>query len=106
MLNILIQDQSKRFLQMPFMGINMDAGKIIGQVEVDERGRLTIPAKIRDELSIKPGDKLSIAITTEGILLRKAPTKEQVFKELVGCIKTPSKVKSTPESIKSIWKIK
>ena len=36
----------------------MGMGKNMGQVEIDERGRLTIPAKIRDKLKIKAGDKL------------------------------------------------
>lgn len=81
-------------------------GKNGGQVEIDGRGRLTIPAKIRDKLKIKAGDKLVISSTSNGILLRKKPPKELIFKELAGCIKGPSKKNVTPESVKNIWKMK
>jgi len=77
----------------------------MGKVEIDERGRLTLPSKIRDKLLIKSGDKLTINVKSDkSIVLRKTPTKEQIFKELVGCITTPTEEKPTPESIKSIWK--
>ncbi len=84
----------------------MGMGKNMGQIEIDERGRFTIPARIREKLKIKPSDKLIIINTSEGILLRKKPSKELIFKELVGCIKTPSKEPVTPESIKKIWNMK
>jgi hypothetical protein len=32
------------------------------------------------------------------------PTKEMIFKELVGCITTPIEEDITPKMIKSIWK--
>ena len=47
-----------------------------GKFEIDERGRLMLPSK------------------------------EIIFKELVGCIKIPSEEIPTPESIKKIWKLK
>jgi hypothetical protein len=37
-------------------------------------------------------------------LARKPPKKEQIFKELIGCVTTPLEEKVTPEMIKSIWK--
>ncbi len=79
----------------------------MGKVELDERGRLTLPVKIRDSLRIKPGDKLTIKVNQDDtITLQKKPSKEEIFKDLVGCIKTPSEEKLTPESIKDIWKMK
>jgi AbrB family looped-hinge helix DNA binding protein len=75
-------------------------------IEIDDRGRVTLPAQVRERLAIKPGDKLSISINSDmSIVLRKAPTRDQVFKELVGCISTKTDESPTPESIKGIWKI-
>ena len=77
-------------------------GKHMGKIEIDDRGRLTIPSKIRKKFGLKPGDKLAITSTSDEIILRKKPKKEIIFKELVGCIKIPIKEKLTPESIKDI----
>ncbi len=77
----------------------------MGKIEIDDRGRLTLPSKIREKLLIKPGDKLSIKVNGDNsITIKKSPTKGQIFKELVGCITTPIEEKVTPEMIKSIWK--
>ena len=77
----------------------------MGKIEIDDRGRLTLPVKLRDSLNIKPGDKLTIKMNPDNtITLQKKPSKEEIFEKLVGCIKIPSKEKPTPESIKEIWK--
>jgi len=89
------------------MGDYMGLGDNMGKVEIDDRGRLTLPSKIRERLLIKSGDKLSIKVNKDNsITIKKSPTKEQIFKELVGCITTPieEEGKVTPEMIKSIWK--
>lgn len=85
----------------------MGMGDSMGKVEIDDRGRLTLPSKIREKLLIKSGDKLSIKVNKDNsITIKKSPTKEQIFKGLVGCITTPiaEERKITPEMIKSIWK--
>lgn len=77
----------------------------MGKIEIDDRGRLTLPSKIRDSLNIKPGDRLTIKINQDNkITLQKNPSKKEIFENLVGCIKIPSEEKPTPESIKEIWK--
>ncbi len=87
------------------MGDYMGMGNYMGKVEIDDRGRLTLPSKIREKLLIKSGDKLSINVNTDNsITIKKSPTKDQIFKDLVGCITTPTEEKVTPEMIKSIWK--
>ena len=87
------------------MGVYIGMGNHMGKVEIDDRGRLTLPSKIREKLFIKSGDKLSIKVNKDNsILIRKSPTKDQIFKHLVGCITTPAEEKVTPEVIKSIWK--
>ena len=87
------------------MGDYMGMGEYMGKIEIDDRGRLTLPSKIREKLLIKSGDKLSIKVNVDNsITIKKNPTKEQIFKDLVGCITTPLEEKVTPEMIKSIWK--
>lgn len=79
----------------------------MGKIELDERGRLTLPVKIRKTLNIQPGDTLSIKINQDNtITLQKKPSKEEIFENLVGCIKKPTDEKITPELIKDIWKMK
>ncbi len=77
----------------------------MGKVEIDDRGRLTLPSKIREKLLIKSGDKLTIKVNMDNsITIKKSPTKDQIFKDLGGCINTSNEEKVTPEMIKSIWK--
>jgi AbrB family looped-hinge helix DNA binding protein len=77
----------------------------MGKVEIDDRGRLTLPSKIREKLLIKSGDKLSIKVNMDNsITIKKSPAKDEIFHVLVGCITTPIDEKVTPEMIKSIWK--
>jgi AbrB family looped-hinge helix DNA binding protein len=87
------------------VGIIMGMGNDMGKIEIDERGRLTLPSKVRKKLGIKTGDKLTITTSSDKIILYKKPSKEIIFKELVGCIKIPSEETPTPESIKKIWKL-
>jgi AbrB family looped-hinge helix DNA binding protein len=89
------------------MGKIMGMGKRMGKVEVDDRGRVTIPAAIRKKLNLKPGDKLSIEIDEEkGLRFRKPPTKEEIFENLVGCITRAQKKQPSISEIKGIWKTK
>ena len=89
------------------MGDIIGMGIIMGKIELDDRGRITIPAVIREKLNLKPGDKLSIEIDNEKILkLQKTPTKEEIFQNLVGCIKISQTKQSSIQEIKGIWKIK
>jgi len=89
------------------MGNIIGMGIIMGKVALDDRGRLTIPANIREKLSLKSGDKLTVKIDSDmSIILRKSPSLEELEKELIGCITVPSSEDITVESIKGIWKTK
>ena len=89
---------------LKMIGDYMGMGDYMGKVEIDERGRLTLPSKIREKLLIQPGDKLTIKVNPDNsINIKKSPTKKEIFEKLVGCITTPSEEKLTPEMIKSIW---
>ncbi len=89
------------------MGIFLGMGIIMGKIELDDRGRITIPASIREKLALKSGDKLSLRIDpNNNITLRKTPSLNELEKELIGCITISSSEKITVESIKGIWKTK
>ena len=88
-----------------FVGNIIGMGIIMGKIELDDRGRITIPANIREKLALKSGDKLSLRIDSDNIItLRKAPSLDELEKELIGCITLPTSEKITVESIKDIWK--
>ena len=85
------------------MGIIIGMGISMGKIELDDRGRLTIPASIREKLNLKAGDKLTIEIGQEKtIRLRKSATKSEIFQHLVGCITIPQEKSPTIQEIKSI----
>ena len=87
------------------MGNILGMGITMGKIELDDRGRITIPANIREKLGLKSGDKISVRIDSDkSITLRKAPSLNELEKELIGCITVPSSEKITVESIKGIWK--
>jgi len=87
------------------MGNKVGMGDKMGKTEIDDRGRITLPAEIREKLLLKSGDKLTIKVNSDNLItIQKKPSKELIFEKLVGCIKIPSEIKPTPELIKGIWK--
>ncbi|MBD3196996.1 MAG: AbrB/MazE/SpoVT family DNA-binding domain-containing protein [Candidatus Lokiarchaeota archaeon] len=48
--------------------------------EIDEKGRIQIPKKIRERLNIKSGEKLFFQIEDEKIILRKTTSIEDFVK--------------------------
>ncbi len=77
------------------MGICM--GK---EIEIEERGRVLIPKELREELHLKPGQKLIVEKRGKEIVIKPTINKNKFITELKGCIKK-SKIK--PMDIKKIW---
>jgi len=69
--------------------------------ELEERGRVLIPKSFREELQLKPKQKLIVERRGGEIVLRPSIDLKKFSLELKGCVKK-SKVK--PEEIKKIWK--
>ncbi|MBO3833289.1 MAG: AbrB/MazE/SpoVT family DNA-binding domain-containing protein [Candidatus Brockarchaeota archaeon] len=50
------------------------------EIKIGDKGRMTLPHKIRASLGIKEGDLLTVEITSKGILLKpKAPSSKELW---------------------------
>jgi AbrB family looped-hinge helix DNA binding protein len=76
------------------MGIKM------GEAVIDERGRIVIPNEIREELKLRPEQKLRISTKGRDLVLSPEVGAEEFISQLKGCVRG-SKVK--PEDLKAIW---
>ena len=72
---------------------------------IDEKARIQIPEKIREELYLKPGEELEIKKEGKKIMLLPLISPEEFVKRMEGKIKSDNKT-ITPEEIKSIWKMR
>jgi AbrB family looped-hinge helix DNA binding protein len=52
------------------------------KVKVGEKGQILIPKVFRDRYGIVEGEKVSIELTSEGILIRGKPSQEEIMKRL------------------------
>lgn len=76
----------------------------MGKSKIDERGRITLPLKLREALGLRPGQEVRIERNESGILLRHAITKEKFLEELEGCITEANQAeKISPLKLKEIW---
>ena len=77
-------------------------GIIMGILEIDERGRITIPKEEREKLGLKPGEKIVIRTKDNELIIKKLVTIDDFITNLRGCIQTPSE-ETDPLKLKSIW---
>ncbi|MFQ5981476.1 MAG: AbrB/MazE/SpoVT family DNA-binding domain-containing protein [Candidatus Heimdallarchaeota archaeon] len=78
------------------MGVEM------GIVEIDDRGRITIPKGERDRLGLKPGEKVAIREKNGELIIKKLVTNQDFIKNLKGCITIPDD-REDPLELKKIW---
>lgn len=82
-------------------GTNNGMGLYMGKISrLEERGRIIIPKSLREELELKPGQKLLIERRDGEIVLKPAIDLKRFSLELRGCVK---KSKIRPEELKKIW---
>jgi AbrB family looped-hinge helix DNA binding protein len=67
---------------------------------LEERGRIIIPKTVREELKLKPGQKLLVERRDSEIVLKPAIDLKRFSAELKGCVKK-SRIK--PEELKKMW---
>ena len=72
---------------------------------IDEKGRIQIPERIREELSLKSGEEFEIRTVGEKITLLPFISPEEFIERMEGKIKSGN-VTVSPEEIKSIWKMR
>jgi AbrB family looped-hinge helix DNA binding protein len=75
-------------------------GTKMGEAVIDERGRIVIPNEIREELKLRPEQKLRISTKGRDLVLSPEVGAEEFISQLKGCVRG-SKVK--PEDLKAIW---
>ena len=73
-------------------------------ITVDDRGRITLPQELRDELGIRPGQEVEVERTERGILLRTHATPEEFIERLEGCFDSrKTGIPLDPLKAKDIW---
>ncbi len=77
----------------------------MGETTVDGRGRVTLPVEIRRSLGLETGKKVVVEDRGGEAVLRPAVSREDVIRELKGCITRKNKVEHLdPLKVKEIWK--
>ncbi|MBI4362781.1 MAG: AbrB/MazE/SpoVT family DNA-binding domain-containing protein [Euryarchaeota archaeon] len=78
----------------------------MGETVVDGRGRVTLPRKVRGSLGLEPGKRVVVESRGGEVVLRPAVSREDVMRELKGCITRKNKVggRTDPLKVKEIWK--
>ena len=77
-------------------------GNEMGIIEIDDRGRITIPKEERERLGLTPGQKAIIREIDGALIIRRFITSEKFIAELKGCI-TVEDHKIDPLELKSVW---
>lgn len=68
--------------------------------QITERGQITIPQDVRNDLGIQPGDLFSFSIVKKGVLIRKK-TNKSVFEKYRGYLKR-SKIKDVDKYVEEM----
>ena len=72
----------------------------MGKGIIEDRGRVLIPKKIREQLNLRPGQHVIIEKKEDSILIRPSVDVKKFSDELKGCVK---KSMISPKDIKNIW---
>ena len=74
------------------------------EATVDEKGRIVIPARLRQGLGLREGAKVKLALGDGKILVMRPVTPREFIREMEGCIKEDSPIpKVNPLELKRIW---
>ncbi len=79
------------------------------KIKVDERGRVTLPAEVRDALVARPGSEVAAEVREEGLLLYRKVAPDEFLKkaeELREKIRATKVAKEDALKAKEIWKVK
>ena len=77
---------------------------MVEEAVVDKKGRIVIPVHLRQELGLREGAKVRLALEEGKILIMRPVTPEEFIHEMEGCIKEDSPIpKTSPLELKKIW---
>lgn len=74
----------------------------MGNIVVDDRGRILIPKDIRNKIGLRPGQQIRIQLQDNAALITPTSNKE-TLKQLKGCVKTSN---LDPLTLKNLWGVK
>ncbi|WP_455464139.1 AbrB/MazE/SpoVT family DNA-binding domain-containing protein [Candidatus Hodarchaeum mangrovi] len=74
----------------------------MGIIEIDSRGRITIPKEERERLGLTPGKKVLIREKDGALIIKRFISTEKFISELEGCI-TIENYKIDPLKLKEMW---
>ena len=72
----------------------------MGEAAIDDRGRIVIPNEVREELGLRPDQRLRISTKGDELVLSPEIGLDEFISGLRGCVRG-SKIK--PEDLKQIW---
>lgn len=52
------------------------------EASLDSKGRITVPSRIRNKLGIEFGDSITLAVTSDRVILREVDSQEEVLKTI------------------------
>ncbi|UCG90580.1 MAG: AbrB/MazE/SpoVT family DNA-binding domain-containing protein [Candidatus Heimdallarchaeota archaeon] len=80
-------------------------GITVGTLEIDNRGRITIPKEERERLGLTPGKIVLIREKDGALIIKRFISPEKFISELKGCI-TIENHKIDPLKLKKMWGVK
>ena len=75
----------------------------MGEILLDERGRIVIPKEARKKLNLKPNQRLLVRVREGEIILKPPADAGEFIAKLRGCV-SGSRIR--PSELKEIWGIK
>ena len=74
------------------------------EAAVDKKGRVVIPAHLRQRLGLREGAKVKLALEGRKIIIIKPIAPEEFIREMEGCVKEGSPIpRINPLKLKEIW---
>jgi AbrB family looped-hinge helix DNA binding protein len=76
----------------------------MGETVLDEKGRVAIPKKIREQLGLRTGARMTVVTEGKRVVLSLPVSPEEFVREMEGFVKT--ELKEDPLRAKRIWEPK
>lgn len=74
---------------------------------IDDKGRITIPQRIRERLNLEEGERVSVELEDGTIVVRPRVSRSTFIESMEGCITSETKADDapdvSPEDVKADW---